>query len=130
MIVIGSSQQIPFYQNTTGAAEITLITDAPEDGIDEICIFHNGGIVNLITRNLIVTDNRKSKSMTKKYTINLLPGSKNLLQSWPELPELIGWPPAGRNSLPMSFHNLGMGLLPMCCSMLSKGVLPPISRLQ
>jgi len=89
MIVIGSSQQIPFYQNTTGAAEITLITDAPEDGIDEICIFHNGGIVNLITRNLIVTDNRKSKSMTKKYTINLLPGSKNLLQSWPELPELM-----------------------------------------
>jgi WD40 repeat protein len=71
-------EDLPFYRNTTGAAEITVIADAPEDGIDEIRVFHNGKIVNLVTRNLIVAEDSKSKSVTKKYTINLLPGQNTI----------------------------------------------------
>lgn len=65
---------VPVYQNTNGIAEITVKADAGEGSIDEIRLFHNGKIVTLVTRNLIVTDD-KAKTAVKKYTINLLPGS-------------------------------------------------------
>jgi len=63
------------YSNTTGVAEINIVATAPEDKVDEIRLFHNGKVVNLATRGLFVTDNDGSES--KKYTINLLPGSNN-----------------------------------------------------
>lgn len=65
---------MPTYENTTGAAEITVTASAPDDAIDEVRLFHNGKIVTLTTRNLIVEDDKKSASVTKKYTVNLLPG--------------------------------------------------------
>jgi len=68
---------IPVYQNTSGIAEITVKADAGESAIDEIRLFHNGKIVTLVTRNLIVTDD-KAKTAVKKYTINLLPGSNHI----------------------------------------------------
>jgi hypothetical protein len=68
----------PIYQNTTGEAEITVTAKAPDDGIDEIRLFHNGKIVNLVTRNLIVDDDSKPKSATKKYSISLLPGQNSI----------------------------------------------------
>lgn len=66
---------IPFYTNTSGSAEITVAATAPEDKVDEIRLFHNGKAVNLATRGLFVTDNDGADS--KKYTINLLPGSNS-----------------------------------------------------
>ena len=67
----------PTYQNTTGFADITVKATAPEDSVDEIRLFHNGKIVTLTTRNLIVTDN-KSETSSKTYQIALLPGSNNI----------------------------------------------------
>ncbi|MBC7744081.1 MAG: caspase family protein, partial [Flavobacterium sp.] len=67
---------IPTYQNTTGAAAITVNAFAPDDTIEEIRLFHNGKIVNLATRGLFVTDNA-SGNETKTYTVNLLPGINN-----------------------------------------------------
>ncbi|MBC7744831.1 MAG: caspase family protein [Flavobacterium sp.] len=67
---------IPTYQNTTGAAAITVNASAPDDTIEEIRLFHNGKIVNLATRGLFVTDNA-SGNETKTYTVNLLPGINN-----------------------------------------------------
>jgi len=67
----------PVYQNTTGLAEITINAAAPDDAIDEIRLFHNGKIVTLTTRNLIVADDNRNNSATKKYTINLLDGLNN-----------------------------------------------------
>jgi WD40 repeat protein len=64
----------PLYLNTTGVAEITILATAPDDAIDEIRLFHNGKIVTLTTRNLIVVDENKNNSATKKYTVNLLNG--------------------------------------------------------
>ncbi len=64
----------PSYANTTGVAEITIHAEAEGDAIDEIRLFHNGKIVTLTTRNLIVSDENKSGTVTKKYTLNLLPG--------------------------------------------------------
>jgi len=65
---------VPGYQNTTGLAEITVKALAPDDAVDEIRLFHNGKIVTLTTRNLIVADDNKSSAVTKKYNIALLPG--------------------------------------------------------
>jgi len=65
------------YQNTTGVAEITINATAPDDAIDEIRLFHNGKIVTLTTRNLIVVDDIKNNSASKKYTVNLLSGLNN-----------------------------------------------------
>ena len=65
---------VPGYQNTTGLAEITVKAIAPDDAVDEIRLFHNGKIVTLTTRNLIVADDNKSSAVTKKYNVNLLPG--------------------------------------------------------
>ncbi len=65
------------YQNTTGVAEITINASAPDDAIDEIRLFHNGKIVTLTTRNLIVADDNINNSATKKYTVNLLSGLNN-----------------------------------------------------
>lgn len=67
----------PTYQNSTGAAEITVTAKAEEGTIDEIRLFHNGKIVTLVTRNLIVEDDH-SKTAVKKYTINLLPGQNTI----------------------------------------------------
>ncbi len=71
------SDDIPTYQNTTGAAEITVSADALDDTVDEIRVFHNGKIVTLVTRNLIVTDDQ-NKTAVKKYIINLLPGQNSI----------------------------------------------------
>ena len=65
---------VPGYNNTTGFAEITVKAIAPDDAVDEIRLFHNGKIVTLTTRNLIVADDDKSSAVTKKYSIKLLPG--------------------------------------------------------
>ena len=64
----------PTYQNETGAAEITVTATAIEDKIDEIRLFHNGKIVTLTSRNLIVADADNEATITKKYNLNLLPG--------------------------------------------------------
>jgi hypothetical protein len=66
---------ITTYTSTTGIAEITINATAPDDAIDEIRLFHNGKIVTLTTRNLIVSDDIKNNTTSKKYTINLLNGS-------------------------------------------------------
>ena len=71
------TDDIPTYQNTTGAAEITITANAEDDAVDEIRLFHNGKIVTLVTRNLIVEDDR-SKTAVKKYIINLLPGQNSI----------------------------------------------------
>ena len=71
------ADDIPAYENTTGVAEITVTASASEGVIDEIRLFHNGKIVTLTTRNLIVADDDKSSTTTKKYTINLLPGNNS-----------------------------------------------------
>ena len=67
----------PSYQNTTGAAEITVTASSQDDAIDEIRLFRNGKVLNLATRNLIVEDD-KSKTSTQKYTVNLLPGNNEI----------------------------------------------------
>ncbi len=71
------SEDMPTYQNTTGAAEITVTAEALEDAVDEIRLFHNGKIVTLVTRNLIVADDQ-NKTAVKKYVINLLPGQNSI----------------------------------------------------
>lgn len=68
---------VPTYQNTTGAAEITVTASAEDDDIDEIRLFQNGKALNLATRNLIVEDDQ-NKTSTKKYTISLLPGTNEI----------------------------------------------------
>lgn len=68
---------VPSYQNTTGVAEITVNASSEDDAIDEIRLFQNGKVLNLATRNLIVEDD-KSKTSTKKYTVNLLPGNNEI----------------------------------------------------
>ena len=71
------ADDITTYQNTTGAAEITVTANAADDAVDEIRLFHNGKALTLVTRNLIVEDD-KSKTAIKKYTISLLPGQNNI----------------------------------------------------
>ncbi|MCO5946054.1 caspase family protein [Mucilaginibacter flavidus] len=72
------SNDIPTFNNTTGVAEISVTATSPDDAIDEIRVFHNGKIVTLTSRNLIVTNDSKASTVTKKYTINLLPGQNNV----------------------------------------------------
>jgi WD40 repeat protein len=45
---------IPTYPNKTGFADIVVNATTEDDNIDEIRLFHNGKIVTLTTRNLIV----------------------------------------------------------------------------
>ena len=71
------ADDLPTYLNTTGVADITITASANDDAVDEIRLFQNGKVVNLVTRNLIVED-QKSATAVKKYTINLLPGQNNL----------------------------------------------------
>jgi WD40 repeat protein len=71
------ADDIPAYQNTSGKAEITVTANAADDVVDEIRLFHNGKVMQLLTRNLIVEDD-KTKKAVKKYTINLLPGQNNI----------------------------------------------------
>ena len=66
------------FINTTGLAEVTVTASSKDDVIDEIRLFHNGKIVTLTTRNLIVEDESISREATKKYTITLLPGENKL----------------------------------------------------
>ncbi len=63
----------PVYNNQSGVAELTIQATAEDDSIDEIRLFHNGKAVNLVTRGLLVADD-KQVSTTKKYSISLLPG--------------------------------------------------------
>ncbi len=65
---------IPTYQNTTGAAEITVEATTQDDKVDEIRLFQNGKIVTLATRNLIVADDNQPGSTTKKFSVSLLEG--------------------------------------------------------
>ena len=71
------SDDIATYQNTNGAAEITVTANAIDDAVDEIRLFQNGKILNLATRNLIVADD-KTTTVVKKYTVSLLPGQNNI----------------------------------------------------
>lgn len=68
---------LPIYQNTTGVADITVNATTSDDAIDEIRLFHNGKIVTLVSRNLIVEDD-KTKTAVKKYSIHLLPGKNSI----------------------------------------------------
>ena len=68
----------PEYQNTTGVAEIIVNATSESEPIDEIRLFHNGKIVTLATRNLLVADDNSPNSTSKKYTVQLLPGENNL----------------------------------------------------
>jgi hypothetical protein len=68
-------EDIATYNNTTGMAEITAMASAPGDALDEIRLFHNGKIVTLTTRNLIVEEEGKPNSAIKKYNVALLPGA-------------------------------------------------------
>ncbi len=72
------SDDQPVYKNSTGLAEITVTATATDDKIDEIRLFHNGKIVTLTTRNLIVADDNTANSTTKKYQLNLLPGNNSV----------------------------------------------------
>ena len=72
------ADDIATYMNTTGIAEVTVNAFSKDDVVDEIRLFHNGKIVTLTTRNLIVADENSSKEATKKYTVSLLPGQNNL----------------------------------------------------
>lgn len=56
---------VPTYQNTTGVADITVTAIASDDAIDEIRLFHNGKVVTLSTRNLIVADDNTANAATK-----------------------------------------------------------------
>lgn len=69
---------IPTYQNKTGYADIEVTATADDDKIDEIRLFHNGKIVTLTTRNLFVAEDDINSQVTKKYSINLLPGENHL----------------------------------------------------
>lgn len=70
-------EDVPTYQNKTGFADIVVSATTEDDAIDEIRLFHNGKIVTLTTRNLIVADN-EGGSQTKKYQLALLPGNNNI----------------------------------------------------
>jgi len=70
-------EDVPTYQNKTGFADIVVTATTEDDAIDEIRLFHNGKIVTLTTRNLIVADN-EGRSQTKKYQLALLPGINNV----------------------------------------------------
>ncbi len=72
------ADDIATYINSTGLAEITVTASSKDDVIDEIRLFHNGKIVTLTTRNLIVEDESISREATKTYTITLLPGENKL----------------------------------------------------
>jgi len=72
------ADDIATYMNTTGLAEVTVNAFSKDDVVDEIRLFHNGKIVTLTTRNLIVADENSSKEATKKYTVSLLPGQNSL----------------------------------------------------
>ncbi|NVO20696.1 MAG: caspase family protein [Bacteroidetes bacterium] len=65
---------LPTYHNTTGTAVLTVSATAPGNSIQELRLFHNGKIVNLATRNLVVDEDQKPESISKKYTLDLLPG--------------------------------------------------------
>ncbi|HRH48695.1 MAG TPA: caspase family protein [Panacibacter sp.] len=67
------ADDMPTYQNKTGFADITVNATAEDDAVDEIRLFHNGKIVTLTTRNLIVAD-AGSGNDSKKYQLALLPG--------------------------------------------------------
>ena len=71
------ADDIPVYENNNGVAEINVTASVAEGVVDEIRLFHNGKIVTLTTRNLIVSDDNKGNSINKKYTVNLLPGNNN-----------------------------------------------------
>jgi WD40 repeat protein len=68
---------VPTYQNKTGFAEIVVSATTDDDAIDEIRLFHNGKIVTLTSRNLIVANN-EGGSETKKYQLALLPGNNSI----------------------------------------------------
>lgn len=59
----------PTYSNTSGIAEITVNASAEDDKVDEIRLFHNGKIVNLTTRNLIVDDVFIHPSLVTKFKL-------------------------------------------------------------
>jgi WD40 repeat protein len=63
----------PDFTNSTGLAEIAIEASAENDRVDEVRLFHNGKIVNVVNRNLVVTD-EKTGRVRRLYTINLLPG--------------------------------------------------------
>ena len=69
---------IPAYENTTGAALITITATSETDPVEEVRLFHNGKIVQLTNRNLLVEDANGDNTVIKKYTINLLPGENSL----------------------------------------------------
>lgn len=61
------------FTNSTGLAEIAIEASAANDRVDEVRLFHNGKIVNVVNRNLVVTD-EKTGRVRRLYNINLLPG--------------------------------------------------------
>lgn len=71
-------EDMPSYQNTTGAADITVTASSENDRVDEVRLFHNGKIVTLTTRNLIVEDDNRPNTAVKKYSLNLLPGINSI----------------------------------------------------
>ncbi len=70
-------EDVPTFLNKTGYADIVLTATSEDDAIDEIRLFHNGKIVTLVTRNLMVED-EQNKTTVKKYVINLLPGQNSI----------------------------------------------------
>jgi WD40 repeat protein len=74
------SDDIASYLNTTGNAEITVTAKASSDVVTDIRLFHNGKIITLNNRNLIVTDDKQTESLTRSYRIALLPG-ENLFKA-------------------------------------------------
>ena len=74
------SDDIASYLNTTGSAEITVTAKAPSDVVTDIRLFHNGKIITLNNRNLIVTDDKQTENLTRSYRIALLPG-ENLFKA-------------------------------------------------
>jgi WD40 repeat protein len=74
---LGVEDDVPTYQNKTGFADLTVNASAEDDAVDEIRLFHNGKIVTLTSRNLILAD-ASGGTDSKKYHLALLPGQNTI----------------------------------------------------
>ncbi len=68
-----ADDKLPAYTNTTGLAEIAVEASASNDQVDEVRLFHNGKIVSIAARNLLVAD-EKTGRYRRAFSVNLLPG--------------------------------------------------------
>lgn len=68
-----ADDKLPEFTNSTGMAEIAIEASAVNDRVDEVRLFHNGKIVSIAARNLLVADEKTGK-YRRAFVVNLLPG--------------------------------------------------------